>query len=326
MTTNTSAGVGSSSITTLGTITTGVWNGTIIDLSHGGSNANLTASNGGIVYSTASAMAILSGTATANQVLLSGSSTTPAWSTATYPATTTANQLLYSSATNTVGGLSSANSAVLVTNSSGVPAFSGTMTNGQLIIGSTSGTPTAATLTQGSGVTITNGAGTITIAATGGGGGWVQSVQTNLTTVNNTSVTGGSWSDIPGMSVSITPGSSSNKVMILAHITSGTDFSTTSIGYFRLVRGSTAIDVSSAPQSNQLAATGFLESNTSTSYTTTTAITFIDSPATTSSTTYKLQYTGFTTCTMYINRTAADTNSNTNSRYASTIIAVEIST
>jgi hypothetical protein len=44
-------------------------------------------------------------------------------------------------------------------------------TDGQLLIGNSTGnTLTKATLTQGSGVTITNGNGTITIAATGGGG------------------------------------------------------------------------------------------------------------------------------------------------------------
>src|SRR5260221_5755966 len=60
--------VGQSSITTLGTITTGVWNGTNIALANGGTNASLTASNGGIFYSTASAVAILAGTSTANKV------------------------------------------------------------------------------------------------------------------------------------------------------------------------------------------------------------------------------------------------------------------
>jgi len=118
-----SAYVGQTSLTTLGTITTGVWNGSLIPLAYGGTNANLTASNGGIFYSTASAGAILSGTATANQVLLSGASTTPAWSTATYPATTTINQLLYSSAANTISGLSTANNGVLLTSGSGVPSI-----------------------------------------------------------------------------------------------------------------------------------------------------------------------------------------------------------
>lgn len=74
-----------------------------LPLSAGGSNANLTASNGGIVYSSASAMAILAGTATAGQVLRSGASAAPSWSTATYPATVTANAVLYGTGTNVVG-------------------------------------------------------------------------------------------------------------------------------------------------------------------------------------------------------------------------------
>jgi Chaperone of endosialidase len=82
---------------------------------------SLTANNGGIVYSGAANLAILAGTATASQVLLSGSSTTPAWSTATYPATTTINQILFSSAANTITGIATVNSAMLGTNSSGVP-------------------------------------------------------------------------------------------------------------------------------------------------------------------------------------------------------------
>ncbi len=165
--------VGQTSITTLGTIATGVWNGTVIDLAHGGTNANLTASNGGIFYSTSTAGAILSGTATAGQVLRSGASAAPSWSTATYPATagtsgkilisdgtnivsstptypnsasgtgtllradgtnwvaTTStypntnavNTLLYASSANVMSALTTANSGVLSTDSSGVPSI-----------------------------------------------------------------------------------------------------------------------------------------------------------------------------------------------------------
>lgn len=104
------------------------WTGNL-GFSRGGTNANLTASAGGIVYSTASAMAILSGTATANQIVLSGSSADPSWSTAVYPATTTINQLLYSSAANVITGLTTANSSTLMTNGSGVPAWQSTSSN-----------------------------------------------------------------------------------------------------------------------------------------------------------------------------------------------------
>lgn len=59
-----------------GTITI---NGTPLGLTSGGTAASLTASNGGIVYSTASAFAVLAGTVTANQCLLSGASAAPTW-------------------------------------------------------------------------------------------------------------------------------------------------------------------------------------------------------------------------------------------------------
>lgn len=145
---------------------------TPLALVQGGTSASLTASNGGIVYSGASGLAILSGTATADQVLLSGSSTTPAWSTATFSPTYSASNLLYSNGANTVTGLATADSAVLVTSSAGVPVWSGVMTNGQVVIGSTGATPTAATLTAGTGISITNGAGSITITNTSLASSW----------------------------------------------------------------------------------------------------------------------------------------------------------
>jgi hypothetical protein len=60
-----------------------------VPLANGGTNASLTASNGGIVYSTASGLAILTATATAGKMLRSGSSAAPTWSTATFPVTAT---------------------------------------------------------------------------------------------------------------------------------------------------------------------------------------------------------------------------------------------
>jgi hypothetical protein len=89
------------------------------------------------------------------------------YSTATFADTYAASNLLYSNGANTVTGLTSVNSASLITNSTGVPAWSATMTNGQVIIGSTGSTPTAATLTAGTNISITNAAGSITIAASG---------------------------------------------------------------------------------------------------------------------------------------------------------------
>lgn len=99
----------------------------LLSLSKGGLNASLTANNGGIFYSTGSAGAILGGTATSGQILRSGLSSAPSWSTATYPNTISANNLLYGSSGNVVSGLSTANNGSLVTDGSGVPSISSTL-------------------------------------------------------------------------------------------------------------------------------------------------------------------------------------------------------
>lgn len=98
--------------------------------------------------------------------------TVNAYSTATFANTYAASTLLYSNGANNVVGLATANSAALVTTNAGVPVWSATLTNGQIIIGNTSNTPTPGTLTAGVGITITNGAGTITISSTSGGIAW----------------------------------------------------------------------------------------------------------------------------------------------------------
>ncbi len=120
-----------------------------VTLSLGGTNnSSLAASNGGIVYTDATKMNVLAGTATAGNILRSGASTAPSWSTATYPATTTAGQLLYSSATNTIAGLAlgTANQVLGMNNGATAPEYK--------------------TITQGTGITVSHGAGTITISNT----------------------------------------------------------------------------------------------------------------------------------------------------------------
>lgn len=165
--------------TTSGNAATAVWTvaGSFafpLAMSLGGTGANLTPSNGGLVYSNASTLAILAGTATANQIPLSGANAAPSWSTATFASTYAASTLLYSNGANTVVGLATANSALLTTNSAGVPAWSASMTNGQVMIGSTGATPVLATITGSGGITVTNTAGGIAISGSGSGYGWTE--------------------------------------------------------------------------------------------------------------------------------------------------------
>jgi hypothetical protein len=125
-----SSWIETATVTTIGTdpITFSQFSASLpISLANGGTGASLVASNGGIFYSTASAGAILAGTATANQMLMSGASTAPIWSTSTYPLTNAINTLLYASSANVMSALATANSGVLVTSAGGVPSISSTL-------------------------------------------------------------------------------------------------------------------------------------------------------------------------------------------------------
>ena len=74
-----------------------------VTLAQGGTNASLTASNGGIFYSTATAGAILSGTSTAGLMLRSGTGSAPSWSQAAFPNTAGAStSVMVSNGTNFV--------------------------------------------------------------------------------------------------------------------------------------------------------------------------------------------------------------------------------
>jgi len=78
----------------------------------------------GVVIAGASNAVGTTSVGSAGQVLQSsGAGVNPAYSTATYPSTTTVSQILYSSSTNVVGGITTANNGVLVTNNTGVPSL-----------------------------------------------------------------------------------------------------------------------------------------------------------------------------------------------------------
>ena len=155
-------------ITELGTVTVGTWNASLIPLAYGGTNANLTASNGGIVYSTASAFAILAGTATANQMLMSGASTTPIWTTSTWPTDAAQYDILYATAAHAWGRLATANDGVLITSNSGVPSWLANSATPGYVLTANSGAPPSWQALSGSAVTSITATAPLTANATSG--------------------------------------------------------------------------------------------------------------------------------------------------------------
>lgn len=162
--------------TASGTATTAVWtrSGSVtfpIPMSDGGTGANLTPSNGGLVFSNASTMAILAGTATANQIPFSGANSAPSWSPYSLPATVNLNSILFATTTTNIGQIAPVNNAVLASGSSGVPGMLTTLpiqvqTNitelGTITVGTWNGSIIGGTF---GGTGINNGASLLTYAA-----------------------------------------------------------------------------------------------------------------------------------------------------------------
>lgn len=136
---------------------------------------SLSTANGSLLITSAAGVpSFLANPTATGRMLRSVNADAPAWSTAAFADTYAASTLLYSNGANNVQGLATANSAALVTNGAGVPAFSASMTNGQLLIGNTGNAPSVANLTAGSGITISNTAGGVTISSSGGGYSWTE--------------------------------------------------------------------------------------------------------------------------------------------------------
>ena len=155
------------------------------------------------------------------------------------------------------------------------------------------------------------------------GGSLGKIVQVVATTKLNTfSTASTSFTDVSGLSVSITPTSSSNKVLVMVDLKFGSD--TNGAEFFaRLLRDSTLIYAGNASSREECF---FGQEDTEDEFRMDQAsANFLDSPNTTSATTYKVQIRNNNSGhTLFINRTGADTNNSAYPRTASSIIAMEV--
>jgi hypothetical protein len=154
-------------------------------------------------------------------------------------------------------------------------------------------------------------------------GSVLQVVSTTKTDAFSTNA--GSYTDVTGLSVSITPTSASNKILVFLSLSmSGQDGNAGAV--YRFVRDSTAICIGDAAGDRGRSSGGVAYIANTNVYTTISG-SFLDSPATTSATTYKVQVVcGNSGGNVYINRTESDSNITNpfSSRSTSTITVMEI--
>jgi hypothetical protein len=129
------------------------------------------------------------------------------------------------------------------------------------------------------------------------------------------------FTDITDLSVTITPSSASSKILVFMNVW-GNGAPLNSWGGLRLVRGATAIGVGAAAGSRILV-NGFMYEGDGTLMAGASNM-VLDEPATTSATTYKIQFMTNAGGTGFINRTATDTDNTSFPRSASTLTVMEI--
>lgn len=143
----------------------------------------------------------------------------------------------------------------------------------------------------------------------------VQSVKTNAFSTSTT----GSWVDITDVTVNITPKFSTSKILVQFNVT----FAPVDTGGLRIVRNSTAIGVGDSLGSNtyQGTSSGIAVANGDKSAPISGM--YLDSPATTSATTYKIQVWNYTG-TSWVNRPVNGTNASYTGSSISQITVMEI--
>jgi len=154
-------------------------------------------------------------------------------------------------------------------------------------------------------------------------------VQTTLTSVFTASVAQAAQTPITGLSVTITPSSSSSLVLVIAMITHGSTAGGNSSGqWFTINRGGTDLFIGDAASNRTRVSSGSSASGSTlldASLRNTTII-YLDSPATTSAVTYGVDggHNSASTQTIGVNQSRTDSDVSNFARGASSITAIEV--
>ena len=147
----------------------------------------------------------------------------------------------------------------------------------------------------------------------------------STTKTDTFSTTSGTKVDVTGLSLTITPASSSNKILITGRLNIGLVRTAPYLYPIFIFRGSTEIGQHDAASNRTRTHTGGQWPCASSAPTVDYAIEFLDSPSTTSATTYKVQIFSESSGTAYVNRgNEADGDGSITGRFASTFTFMEI--
>jgi hypothetical protein len=145
----------------------------------------------------------------------------------------------------------------------------------------------------------------------------------NAIKTDTASFTSSTFTDVSGLSITITPTNSSSKFLIIAHVNAGWVLNVTKTGG-RLMRDSTPIAIADAA-GNRTRATGVIYTQADSFNSLVMSTTFLDSPSTASAITYKWQCNATDNAgTTYVNRGSTDGDTSNNARTVSTITVMEI--
>lgn len=156
------------------------------------------------------------------------------------------------------------------------------------------------------------------IGAVSRSGGILQVVSTTKT--DTFAVTSTTLTDVTGLTASITPRSTSSKILVIVSLAVGSQAGTVS-AFSALLRDSTQIFQGDAASNRRRVSIdlaeqgdGWIQSN----------LTHLDSPSSTSTLTYKIQLCGNNTNAVYLNRSRTDADNNLYGRGASSITLMEV--
>ena len=128
------------------------------------------------------------------------------------------------------------------------------------------------------------------------------------------------FTDITDLSASITPASASNKILILANVMGSSDNNS----FLTVFRGATNLASPTSPSGRTPTFAGDFLNAVDNDKSFTYSIIYLDSPSTTSSTTYKVGASIWSANSLYVNKAETDTDAGWQPRGVSTLIVMEI--